>query len=597
MFTTRPELVGTFGAVATTHWLAAATGMGILEKGGNAFDAAAAAAFVLQVVEPHMNGPAGDVPIIVYDAGAERTRVICGQGPAPAGATIAHYQSLGLELVPGSGPLATVVPGAFDGWMLMLREYGRLPLADVLEAAIGYARNGYPMIQGVHDTIQGAEALFREEWESSAAIYLANGGVALPGEMVRNTALAETYARIVAEAEAAGNDRVRQIDAARAAWSRGFVAEAVDRYVRETAVMDSSGERNKGVLTGDDMAGWQASFDEPLSYEYAAGEHSYTVCKTGPWGQGPVFLQQLALLKGFDLAAMDPLGDEFMHTVVECTKLAFADREAFYGDPDFIDVPMEALLSDAYNDERRRLVDRDASLELRPGTVPNYHRPIPPYEVGEALVSGGGVGLGEPLRAEIDEHKGDTCHIDVIDKDGNMVSAMPSGGWLQSSPVIPALGFPLNTRGQMFWLQEGLPASLAPGKRPRTTLSPSFAMRDGKPYMAFGSPGGDGQDQWPLVFFLRHVHHGMNLQAAIDAPNVFSEHHPNSFFPRMALPGSLSAEARFPADTLSGLRARGHRLTEAPDWSLGRVSAATCVDGVFRAGANPRGMQGYAVAR
>ncbi|MDJ0947596.1 MAG: gamma-glutamyltransferase family protein [Alphaproteobacteria bacterium] len=597
MFTTRPEIVGTFGVVASTHWMASSAGMGILETGGNAFDAAAATAFVLQVVEPHMNGPAGDVPIIVCPAESNEVKVICGQGPSPAGATIAHFEHLGLSMIPGTGLLAAVVPGAFDGWMLMLREFGSLPLAEVLAPAIGYARNGFPVIPPVHDTIEGVEDLFRDDWPTSAAIYLRNDGVPEIGAMMRNEQLADTYARIVEEAAAAGGDRVQQIEAARKAWSQGFVADAIDRFVAETEVADSSGERHKGVLTGADMSRWQASIEAPLTYDYEAGGHTYTICKTGPWGQGPILLQQLALLKGFDVDGMDPLGEEFVHTITECAKLAFADREAFYGDPDFVDVPMETLLSAAYNKKRRKLVGTEASLELRPGTVPGYDGRIAPYEIGEPLVSAGGLGLGEPTRAEVDAGSGDTCHIDVIDRHGNMVSAMPSGGWLQSSPAIPGLGFALGTRGQMFWLEEGLPATLQPGKRPRTTLSPSFALRDGEPYMAFGTPGGDGQDQWPIAFFLRHVHHGMNLQEAIDAPAFFNENHPNSFYPRRALPGRLSAEGRFAEETLDGLRDRGHDLEVVPDWSLGRLSAATRENGVLKAGANPRGMQGYAVGR
>lgn len=600
-FTARPELTGTFGMVASTHWLASAAGMAMLERGGNAFDAATAAGFVLQVVEPHMNGPAGDVPMLVHKAGTDRVDVICGQAPAPAGATIAHYRDEGFDLVPGTGLLATVIPGCFDAWMLLLRDYGSMTLREVMEPALAYAENGWPVIPAVADTIARVEELFRTEWTTSADEWLA-GGVPAAGSLMRNTRLAATWQRQLKEAEAVGgtggSGREAQIEAARKTFSEGFIAEAIDRFCRETEAMDSSGNRHGAVLTGADMAGWEATVETPLALDY----HGHTVFKCGPWSQGPVMLQQLALLRGFDLAAMDPAGADFAHTVVECLKLAMADREAFYGDPDFVDVPVETLLSDAYNDERRKLVTDAASMEIRPGTVEGYDRPLPEYEIGEGAVPGGGMGIGEPTRAEVSsaevgEGKGDTCHIDVIDRWGNMASVTPSGGWLQSSPVIPELGFCLNSRAQMFWLQEGLPASLAPGKRPRSTLTPSFAFRDGKAWMPFGSPGGDGQDQWPLVFFLRHIHHGMNLQEAIEAPSFFSEHAMNSFWPRRALPGRLTAEARFGKAVLNDLKKRGHDLVVSGDWSLGRISAATW-DGTFlRAAANPRGMQGYAVGR
>ena len=311
-----------------------------------------------------------------------------------------------------------------------------------------------------------------------------------------------------------------------------------------------------------------------------------------------MFLQQLALLRGFDLGGMDPLGAEFVHTVVECAKLAFADREAYYGDPDFVRVPLEALLSAEYNDARRALVGEDASMELRPGTVPGFDPWVDHEAASRADYATRAAGAGEPTVARLGVMGADTCHIDVIDRWGNMVSATPSGGWLHSSPVVPELGFPMGTRGQMFWLRDGLPNSLAPRKRPRTTLSPSFALRDGKPWMAFGTPGGEQQDQWSLIFFLRMVHHGMNIQQAIDAPSFHSEHWPSSFWPRAARPGKLVLEGRFSA--LSSMRC--WRAAIARKWARngrkGRLSAARNEpDGQMFAGANRRGMQGYAVGR
>ena len=563
--------------IASTHWLASAAGMRALEAGGNAFDAAATAGFVLQVVEPHLNGPGGDLPIVLYSVERDDVIVVCGQGPAPGAATIERYRELGLDLVPGTGFLAACVPGAFDAWLRLLLELGTARLRDVLEPAIAYARDGHPVLPRVAQGIAALEGFFRAEWPTSAETWLP---APAPWSLFHNPKLADTYERVLREAEAASRDRDAQIQAARDAWYRGFVAETIDGFVRETEAMDSSGRRHRGLLAADDLAVFEAPFEAPVSLDYAG----WTVHKTGPWGQGPVFLQQLALLERFDVAALDPAGTEFVHTVVECAKLAFADREAWYGDSAFVDVPLERLLSTEYASERAALVGDTASNELRPGLDGR----LPAFASDKLLL--GAAGLGEPTR-------GDTCHVDVVDRFGNAVSATPSGGWLQSSPVVPGLGFPLGTRGQMFWLEEGLPNSLEPGKRPRTTLSPSLARRDGE-VLAFGTPGGDQQDQWSLVFFLHHVHAERNLQAAIDLPMFHTNHFPSSFYPRESKPRHIEIESRFAPETIAGLRERGHDAEATADWSLGRLSAAARgSDGVLRAGANARGMQGYAVGR
>jgi gamma-glutamyltranspeptidase/glutathione hydrolase len=593
-FTTRPEIEGTFGVVTSTHWIATAIGMATLEKGGNAFDAGVATAFTLQVVEPHLNGPGGDVPIIVHDVKRGRTEVICGQGPAPAKATIVHYKSEGLEMVPGTGLLAACVPGTFESWMLLLRDYGTLRLRDVLEPAIAYAANGYPLVARASATIQTVENLFRKHWPTSAAVYLPNGKVPVPGTIFTNKTLSETYARILKEAESAGENREAQIERARKAWSHGFVAEAIDKFCRTQDVMDVSGSPHRGVLSADDMARWQPTVEAPLTYDYGR----YTVCKAGVWSQGPVMLQQLALLKGFDLDALDPTGPDFIHLQVECAKLAYADREKFYGDPKFNDIPIATLLSDAYNDERRKLISRDkASLDFLPGSVEGFGAVVKLRRAEGHREAVGAMGAGEPTVGRFGEVRGDTVHFDIIDKEGNMISATPSGGWLQSSPVIPEIGFCLGSRAQMFWLEENHPAALAPGKRPRTTLSPTMALRDGEPYLAWGSPGGDQQDQWIAQFFLRHVHARMNLQEAIDAPAWHSEHFPISFWPRTARPGVLVVEDRVPKATVDELTKRGHIVEKGPDWSEGRLTAASKVGVRRRAAANPRGMQGYAAGR
>jgi gamma-glutamyltranspeptidase / glutathione hydrolase len=592
-FTTRPEIEGTFGVVTSTHWIATAVGMATLEKGGNAFDAAVATAFTLQVVEPHLNGPGGDVPVILHDARRQKLEVICGQGPAPAGATIAHYRGLGLDMVPGSGLLAACVPGMFDTWMLLLRDYGTMRLADVLAPASFYAGNGHPLVERASATIAMVAALFRDHWPTSAAVYLPKAKVPPAGTLFTNPALAETYRRVLAEAESAGADREQQIERARKTWSQGFVAEAIDRFCRTQNVMDTSGTPHRGVLTANDMARWQAHVEPPLTYDYGR----YTVCKPGVWSQGPVMLQQLALLKGYDLDGLDPAGADFIHWQVECAKLAFADRDTFYGDPDFVAVPIETLLSDAYNAERRKLISGRASLDYLPGSVKGFGAVVKlRREEGERLAVGS-FGGGEPTVGGMGEVRGDTVHFDIVDQAGNMVSATPSGGWLQSSPVIPELGFGLGTRAQMFWLDENHPAALAPGKRPRTTLSPTLALRDGEPYLAWGSPGGDQQDQWTTQFFLRHVHAGLNLQEAIDAPAWHSEHFPISFWPRTARPGVLVIEGRVPKESVTELERREHIIEVGPDWSEGRLTAASRDGKRRRAAANPRGMQGYAAGR
>jgi gamma-glutamyltranspeptidase/glutathione hydrolase len=554
-FTTRPELRGTFGMVASTHWLASAAGMAVLERGGNAFDAAVAAGFTLQVVEPHLNGPGGEVPALFYSVDRGEPLTLCGQGVAPAAATIERFRELGHELIPGTGVLAACVPGAFGGWLLLLQEFGTWSLEDVLAFAIEYADNGFPVVGGMHLSIE-RRADVLAGWPASRDLYLPVPEV---GTQFRNPVLAATYRRIVAES--VGGSRDAQIERARELFYEGFVAEEIHRFCAAEG----------GLLTRDDLAAWRASLEPVVSFDYGGT----TVCKTGAWGAGPVALQQLALLDGFDVAGLSEA--EFVHVVTECAKLAFADRDALYGDAD---VPLETLLSREYNDARRALIGADASSAHEPGMGR-----LPTLVHAEAMA-----GAGEPTR-------GDTVHVDVVDRWGNMISATPSGGWLYGSPVIPALGWPLGTRAQMFWLEEGLPSSLRPGARPRTTLSPGLALRDGKPWLAWGTPGGDHQEQWAFHVFLRHVDRGLNLQEAIDAPEFHTDHLISSFYPRGFLRRSLDVEGRFPGAAIDELRARGHEVTVEPDWSLGRVTAVQKTDGQLRAAANPRGMQGYAAGR
>ncbi|TDU84218.1 gamma-glutamyltranspeptidase/glutathione hydrolase [Kribbella voronezhensis] len=588
-FTTRPTLRGTFGMVSSTHWLASQSAMRVLELGGNAFDAAATAGFVLHVVEPHLNGPGGEVPAIVATAADPTPRVLCGQGVAPAGATIEHFRSLGLDLIPGSGPLAAAVPGAVDAWLLLLRDHGSLPLRTVLEPAIGYARNGHPLVGRVGDTVANVQELFTDHWPTSAALWLQGGRPPRENTLFRNTAYADTLERLLITAEGAGPDRVVQLERARRTWREGFIAEAVDRFSR-LPHRDSSGSDHAGLVTGADMAAYQASWEEPATYDW----HGHTVAKTGPWGQGPALLQSLAVLAELgDPADLDLTSAAGVHTTVEVMKLSFADREAWYGDG--ADVPLKTLLSPAYAAQRAALIGASASTELRPGTPDGRVAILPSVATGNYELD---ATTGEPTVSKEGVTKGDTCHVDVIDQWGNVISATPSGGWLQSSPTIPELGFCLGSRLQMFWLEEGLPSSLVPGRRPRTTLTPTLILRDGAPVLACGSPGGDQQDQWQLLFLLRHLAGGQDLQQAIDAPAWHTTSFPSSFYPRATEPGGLTMESRLGSAVRDELVRRGHAVTEAGPWSLGRLCAVSReADGVLAAAANPRGMQGYAVGR
>jgi gamma-glutamyltranspeptidase/glutathione hydrolase len=578
MPTTRPELVGSFGMVASTHWLASASGMSVLERGGNAFDAAVAAGFVLQVVEPHLNGPGGDLPAVVWSVADGRAHVVCGQGVSPRAATVEAMRSLGLTLVPGTGLLAATVPGAFGAWTLMLERWGTWELADVLEFALHYADLGFPVLPSVSRTIDAVAPLFREHWSPSATAWLDGGRAPAAGATWRSPVVAETYRRLLREA--VGATREQRIAAARGAWYRGFVAEEIDAFSR-TAWRDTSGRDHEGLLRAGDLAAWAPSVEAPVGIDYG-GE--YEVLKTAAWGQGPVLLQQLRLLEQLNIADVEVRSADWVHTIVEAAKLAFADREAWYGDD--ASVPLDALLSRAYAAQRASLVSDSASLELRPGSPDGTVPRLATLPDGASGVPG----VGEPTR-------GDTCHLDVADRWGNLVSATPSGGWLQSSPVIPALGFPLGTRAQMFYVEDGLPNSLRPGIRPRTTLSPSLVLRDGAPWLAFGTPGGDQQDQWQLPFLLDVLHGGANLQAAIDAPSFHTNHFPSSFYPRAAAPGEVEIEDRFAPAVLDELRKRGHRLAVQGGWTLGRLSAIARENGRLRAAANPRGAQGYAAGR
>jgi gamma-glutamyltranspeptidase/glutathione hydrolase len=369
------------------------------------------------------------------------------------------------------------------------------------------------------------------------------------GELYVQPDLAGFFTRLIdAEYRERGRGRRGALAAARDAFYKGEIAERIVKFVQEHRLPDSTGEHHSGLITKEDLQRYATRVEEPVTANY----RGYDVFKCGPWSQGPVFLQQINMLEGYDLAGMKHNSPEYIHLLIEVAKLAFADREAYYGDPDFADVPLGVLLSKEYAAERRKLIDPDsASMELRPGNALAY-RP-----------------LERPGGSDI--HKGDTTHLDAMDSWGNMLSATPSGGWFRSSPVIEGLGFPLGTRLQMFSLDPGHPNCLRPGKRPRTTLTPSLALKDGRPYMAFGTPGADQQDQWSLQFFLNCVDFGMNLQVAVDAPTFHTGHFPSSFHPHGAEPGALYLEGRIPGETIASLGEKGHVVRVGGDWSHGRV--------------------------
>ncbi len=569
----------------STHWLASSIAMSVLERGGNAFDAAVAGGFALQAAQPHQNGPGGEMPAIFWSADEPGIQVLNGQGVSPAAATAQRFDEQGLDAIPGTGLLAATVPGVFGAWMLLLERQGTWTVEQVLAPAIDLLENGLWCGPGVRAALDDVEGLFRDYWPTSEELWEPQRRAAHETGVTTNPVLAGTYRRIVREAAAAGSSREHQIEAARRAWYEGFVAEAIGEFSRGTSWMDTSGEPHGGLLTEHDLAQWHATIEAPMTVDYGP----FTVAKTSTWGQGPVFLQQLAILKGLDLPSLGHLSPDYIHVVVESAKLAFADREAWYGDG-FTD-HMPTLLGESYNAERRSLITSTASDQLRPG-APDGVQPRLPQELRARRVRM--AGTGDPTLGPVDH---DTTHIDVIDRWGNMISATPSGGWLQSSPTIPKLGFCLGTRAQMFWLEQGLPNSLQPAKRPRTTLSPSLALRDGVPWMVFGTPGGDQQDQWSLNFFLTQADFGLGIRAGLDAPTWHTEHFPTSFFPRTSRPLSLLMESNHADATVADLRQRGHQVELVAPLTLGKVTAITSRDGLLRAAADSRNQEPYAAGR
>ncbi len=584
-FTTRPQLEGAFGFAASTHWLASAAAQAMLERGGNAFDAAVAGGFVLHVVEPHLNGPGGDLVGLFRPAGGEPT-VLMGQGPAPAGATIGHLRGEGLDLVPGAGGLAAAVPAAVDAWLLLLRDHGTLTPAEVLSPAIAYARDGHPLLAAAAATIGRVGDLFRQHWPTSAALWMPHGTAPDAGDIVRNPAYAAVLGRLVAAASE-HRDRAHAVDAARSQW-RVELRAAVEFL--SVPHRHSTGTDHAAVLRMDDLADPPARYEEPLSVTF----RGRTVYKAGTWTQGPALLQALGILDPLPDAQLDPSTALGAHTVVETLKLCLADRDAYFGDG----VDAAPLLDPSYLAARRALIGDTASREWRPGRPDGRTPFLPPLRASSVR----GADAGEPTVDRRGSTRGDTCHIDVVDRWGNIVSVTPSGGWLQSSPTVPSLGFCLGTRLQMCWLDEESPSALRPGRRPRTTLSPTLVV-GGEDAFAMGTPGGDQQDQWQLPMLLRMLAGGYSAQQAIDAPTFHTTALIDSFWPRTWEAAGVTVEDRAGDDFIGQLRARGHEVTVTGGWSLGRLSAtgtdhARSVGGpLLWAAANARGMSGYATGR
>jgi len=589
---TTPTIRGRFGAVSATDSFATRAGMDILEAGGNAFDAAVAAGFVMQVVEPHLSGPAGEVVVVFCAHDEPGPRVLCGQGCAPAAATPALFEKLGLGLVPGTGVLSAPVPGAFGAWLTLLRDYGGKSLREVLSPAIGYAENGFPLLFPTAFQIAMLQETLWEDWPSSAAVYLPGGRVPDAGDVFRNIALGNTYSRLLAVSESAGGSRDHQINAAIQAWYQGFVADEIEAFSQRLHRDPNSGTA-AGVITGSDLAGWEASYEAPATLNW----EGYTVAKAGAWSQGPVFLQQLALLAGFNDVLRGPRSAEYVHVTVEAAKLAYADREAFYGDVP--DAPIQALLSDDYTRERRGLIRSSASWSVQPGAPggrpPRLPKLMPasPERMPDVEAA-----MRKATRGRVQGPSGDTCHVATTDRWGNMVAATPSGGFLTKSPVIEALGFPLSTRLEMTWLEPGLPNTLAAGKRPRTTLSPTIVTRDGRPVMAFGTPGADQQEQWSLLFLLA-VTAGTEPQAAMHLPTWHTNHLASSLCPHRTKLGQVEIEASVGESVIAGLQQRGHQVVVRKAGSLSRLCAVGrgVATGEVWAAADPRHGQARAYGR
>lgn len=561
----RPEIRATHAVVASGRTFTSEAGAQIIAAGGNAVDGGVAAVFAAAVVEISHFGLGGEAPIIIYSARDQKVIVINGQGPAPRAATPEMFA--GNAAIPGNGPHGATIPAVVDAAAIALQAYGTRSLGDVLAPAIALA-DGFPMYDFLSRYL-ASERKASEPYAASISTYYPEGRVTAAGEVFRQPNLAATLRALVAAERKAldgGASRVEGIQAGRDAFYIGPLAQRITAAVRAAG----------GVMTDDDLAKYRGRIEEPATATY----RGYTVHKAGFWNQGPALLQTLQLLEGFNLASMGRGSADALHTTVEAIKLAFADRDRYYGDPDYVRVPGAALLAPAYAASRRTLIDpRKASMEDRPGN-PEGTAGTSPGLTGPAPT---GTEPGEP---------GDTTSIQIVDAEGNLFSATPSSGWLLGGAFVAGdTGVPMSNRMQAFRLDKASPNVLMGGKRPRTTLTPTVVLKDGKPFLAIGTPGGDSQDQQILLVLLNVIDFGMDVQAAIEAPRVNSLHPQSSFDDHRAFPGILEAETSLPPETLADLRTRGHILRMRPPYGISTGIVAAGVDlatGKLRGGADPR---------
>ncbi len=559
--TYRPEVVGRVGVVAAGRHFAAEAGMRMLARGGNAIDAGVAATFAAGVSEISHFGMGGEVPIIVYLADRKEALVVSGQGPAPAAASIDLFRRG--RGIPSNGPSAGTVPAVVDALCIALAEFGTLSLADALAPAIELA-DGFPWYDFL-TLYMRPEVERMAAYPSGARVYLPNGAIPAVGSVFRQPDLARTL-RALAETEQQNLQHGRQaaIYAARDRFYRGDIGRRIAKAVQEAG----------GLMTGADLAGYTGRIERPIRGVFRTRHGTFEIFKTGFWGQGPVLLQALAILQAFDLERMGHNSTEYIHTVAEALKLALADRDEFYGDPDFAKVPSTGLLSDAYAAARRALIDpQAANNQARPGD-PWKFQPAsqgePRARLAAASPTSPDGSLPKPL---------DTTTVNVADAKGNLFSASPSSAWFFGGTFIAGdTGVPLGNRMQAFVLDENHPNALRGGKRPRTTLSPTVVLRDGKPYLALSSPGGDSQDQQALQVILNLAVFGMRPQEAIEAPRFNSFHHRESFRDHRFLAGVLQLENRIAPGVVEALGRLGHRVGVVGPFMMDTGTALAGVD-------------------
>ena len=566
--TMRPEILGSHGIVAAGRHYSVSAGVRMLQQGGNAVDAGVASVFAAAVCEISHFGFGGEAPTMIYDAKTKDIIVINGQGPAPKAATPELFKDRGF--VPGNGPLGATIPAMVDAMALALEAKGTMRLEQVMQPAIELA-DGFPLYAFLRNYLI-SERNATEQYEWSAKTYYPDGRIPAVGEMFRQPNLARTLRAIVAAektAFATSHNRAGAIRAGRDAFYKGDIA-------RRIADADKAAG---GVFAYDDLASFHGRIEKPSTTNF----HGYDVYKAGPWDQGPVLLQTLNILEGVDLKSAGVNSAEYIHQVHEAIKLAYADRNAYYGDPVFAAVPMTGLLSKPYATERRALIGAQASLEHRPGDPFKFDPAVKPPARRYVPHS-----QGVKTTAAI----GDTTCVDVVDKDGNLFSATPSSGWLLGGAFVAGdTGVPLSNRMTVFDLDPLSPNVLVGGKRPRTTLTPTLVLKDGKPFLAISTPGGDSQDQQILNVLLEMMVFGKDIQEAIEAPRINSLHPFGSFDNHESQPGVLEIEDRVPAAVRDALTARGHKLKVLGPYSMSTGVVAVGVDpqsGTLRGGADVR---------